>query len=83
MDEQPPAEPQPLRARLAELRGHAGFSGRKLAERLGWDAPMVSKVENSRRGITADETRRWAVECGASPDLVGELALPVSRGGSL
>ncbi|WP_372347128.1 helix-turn-helix domain-containing protein [Streptomyces sp. KL116D] len=64
-----------LGRRLRELRfshpaGH--LTGAQLAQRLGWSAPKVSKLENGRQTATPDDLRAWADATG-HPETFDEL----------
>lgn len=59
--------------RLVALRSRAGLRGKDLAERLGWTATRVSKLENGRQMPTAADVRAWAKACG-EPDEGDALA---------
>lgn len=48
-----------LGKRLRELRQHAGYSGRQLAESLSWPPSKVSKLENGRQTPNDDDIRAW------------------------
>jgi transcriptional regulator with XRE-family HTH domain len=48
-----------LGKRLRELREHAGFSGRQLAESLSWPPSKVSKLENGRQTPSDDDIQLW------------------------
>ncbi|MFZ3562905.1 helix-turn-helix domain-containing protein [Streptomyces sp. BH097] len=64
-----------LGMRLRELRMSAPegrLTGVRLAERLGWTQPKVSKLENGRQTATPDDLRAWADATG-HPDSYGEL----------
>jgi transcriptional regulator with XRE-family HTH domain len=61
-----------LGARLRELRADAGLSGKAFAERLGWSASKVSKIETGKQTPTPDDIRAWAEGAGA-PEVLDEL----------
>ncbi|MFI6816109.1 helix-turn-helix domain-containing protein [Nonomuraea sp. NPDC050328] len=61
---------------MRSIRKDAGLLGRQLAERAGWDASKVSRIECGRRPPSADDVRVWCEVCGAAdqaPDLVSSL----------
>jgi transcriptional regulator with XRE-family HTH domain len=47
-------------SRLRRLREDAGLSGKLLAERLGWPASKVSRLENGRQTATVVDVEAWA-----------------------
>ncbi|GAA1448920.1 helix-turn-helix transcriptional regulator [Nocardiopsis tropica] len=61
-----------LGARLRELRGEAGLSGRTLATRAGWHPSKVSRLEHGRQTASAEDLRLWASVCGR-PDTADAL----------
>ncbi|MER5213715.1 helix-turn-helix transcriptional regulator [Streptomyces sp. NPDC002838] len=61
-----------LGARLRELRADAGLNGKTLAERLGWPASKVSKIETGKQAPSTDDLRALAEALGA-PDALPEL----------
>ncbi|GIH79485.1 helix-turn-helix domain-containing protein [Planobispora longispora] len=63
-----------LGMQLRQLRETARLSGKDLAERLGWQASKVSRLENARQTPTEDDIAQWGRVTGASPELVEELA---------
>jgi transcriptional regulator with XRE-family HTH domain len=59
-----------------ELRNHrqaAGFSGQLLADRLGWSASKVSRIENGVLGVTEVDLVRYAACCGLSAKEIDAL----------
>ncbi|MHA6627075.1 helix-turn-helix domain-containing protein [Pseudonocardia sichuanensis] len=58
--------------RLRRLREDADLSGKLLAERLGWPASKVSRLENGRQTATVSDVEELAVALG--------LAAPVRAG---
>jgi len=63
-----------LATALKDLRIRSGLSGQALGRVLGWTQTRVSRTENDRRRITAEEVTRWADATGASADVRAELA---------
>jgi transcriptional regulator with XRE-family HTH domain len=59
--------------RLRQLREDAELSGKELAERLGWPASKVSRLENGRQTASADDVRAWASALSAPEELRDEL----------
>lgn len=59
--------------RLRQLREEAELSGKELAERLGWPASKVSRLENGRQTASADDVRAWATALSAPTELRDEL----------
>ncbi|MEU9631631.1 helix-turn-helix transcriptional regulator [Streptomyces luteogriseus] len=62
-----------LGARLRELRTEAGFDGKGIAERLGWQRSKVSRLENGKQTPSREDLTAWA-EAAGRPDVVNELA---------
>jgi len=65
---------QALGLQLRELRQHAGLTGRRLAELLGWPPSKVSKLETGRQTPTDEDLRAWAQATGAAGAAEGLLA---------
>jgi transcriptional regulator with XRE-family HTH domain len=66
-----------LGSQLRALRRSAGLNGKTLADRLGWPASKVSKVELGQQSPTPAELVAWATATGApevADALTGELA---------
>jgi len=66
-----------LGAHLRELRRRAGLNGKDFAERLGWTASKVSKLELGQQTPTTVDLRAWVTAAGqpaAAEALTGELA---------
>lgn len=61
-----------LGARLRELRTDAGFDGKGLAERLGWQRSKVSRLENGKQSPSNADLAAWAAAVG-QPQVLGEL----------
>jgi transcriptional regulator with XRE-family HTH domain len=59
--------------RLRRLRENADLSGKQLAERLGWAASKVSRLENGRQTATAADVRAWGEALGLSDAAREEL----------
>ncbi|MBG0817209.1 helix-turn-helix transcriptional regulator [Planomonospora sp. ID82291] len=59
--------------RLRQLREDSRLSGKELAERLGWQASKVSRIENARQTATVDDIRAWGRAVEAAPEIVEEL----------
>ncbi|MFI6322634.1 helix-turn-helix domain-containing protein [Nonomuraea sp. NPDC050556] len=60
-------------AQLRQLREAAGLSGKDLAERLGWQASKVSRLENARQSATDDDVAAWAQAVQAGPETLEAL----------
>ncbi|GGK78458.1 transcriptional regulator [Planomonospora parontospora subsp. parontospora] len=58
---------------LRQLREASRLSGKELAERLGWQASKVSRIENARQTATVDDIGAWGRAVGAAPEIVQEL----------
>lgn len=63
-----------LGKRLRELREHAGYSGRQLAESLSWPPSKVSKLENGRQTPSDDDIRAWTHATDGDADTGALLA---------
>ncbi|GGR54791.1 helix-turn-helix domain-containing protein [Streptomyces roseolus] len=61
-----------LGARLRELRAEAGLNGKELAQRLGWAASKVSRLQAGKQTPSADDLEAWAHAVGR-PGVVVEL----------
>ncbi|MDH2391806.1 helix-turn-helix transcriptional regulator [Streptomyces sp. HNM0663] len=61
-----------LGARLREVRAEAGFDGKGIAERLGWQRSKVSRLENGKQTPSISDLSAWALAV-ERPDLVDEL----------
>lgn len=59
--------------RLRELRVAGGLSGKRLAERAGWPASKVSRIENARQAVTDADVQLWCETTGAPEPVVAEL----------
>lgn len=65
-----------LGARLRELRlscSGGRLTGQQLAQRIGWPASKVSKLENGKQTATPEDLRAWADATG-QPEVYPELA---------
>jgi transcriptional regulator with XRE-family HTH domain len=67
------AQPNGLAARLRTARTRAGLQGKDLAERLGWAASKVSRIENGRQMPSRDDIAAWVAVCGIDEDEASEL----------
>ncbi|MGW8377935.1 helix-turn-helix transcriptional regulator [Streptomyces sp. ODS28] len=66
-----------LGVRLRELRSEAGFDGKGLAARLGWQPSKVSRLETGKQTPSAQELEAWAEAVGnkgVAAELKGRLA---------
>ncbi|MGX2996856.1 helix-turn-helix domain-containing protein [Streptomyces sp. JNUCC 64] len=61
-----------LGARLRELRTEAGFDGKGVAERLGWQRSKVSRLENGKQTPSPADLTAWARAVGR-PEVADEL----------
>ncbi len=59
--------------RLRALRLDAGITGKELADRLGWAASKVSRLEHGRQTASADDIGAWVIACGAAPNVQDDL----------
>ncbi|MFD4604102.1 helix-turn-helix domain-containing protein [Streptomyces sp. NPDC058464] len=62
-----------LGARMRELRTEAGYDGKGIAERLGWQRSKVSRLENGKQTPSREDLEQWA-EAVDRPDVAAELA---------
>jgi transcriptional regulator with XRE-family HTH domain len=60
--------------RLRELRRAAPWTGRQLAEQLGWHPSKISKIESGRQTASEADVTSWARACGAGAELPELLA---------
>lgn len=67
-----------LGAKLRELRRSNGLTGAVLAERLGWPASKVSKLETGRQAPTRDDLTGWVRETSESQDDAEALSAMLS-----
>jgi transcriptional regulator with XRE-family HTH domain len=59
--------------RLRALRLDAGLTGRGLADRLGWAASKVSRLEHGRQTASADDIAAWVMACGGAAEIQDDL----------
>ncbi|MCP2237644.1 helix-turn-helix domain-containing protein [Prauserella halophila] len=62
-----------LREQLREYRIATGLRGAHLANRLQWQQPKISKIENGVQRITDAELKAWLAACEVDPDEVEEI----------
>ncbi len=60
-------------SRLRRLRQDAELSGKQLAERLGWPASKVSRLEHGRQTASVEDVGAWASAVGAAEPVREEL----------
>ncbi|MDF5752311.1 helix-turn-helix transcriptional regulator [Spongiactinospora sp. TRM90649] len=58
---------------LRQLREGAQLSGKELAERLGWQASKVSRLENARQTASEEDVVMWAQAVDAAPESTKKL----------
>lgn len=78
------AKARGLGAELADLRQQAGMTLREVAERLGWSAPTLCRIENGTRDTTPEEVAALLVIykiTGARNDRLVELARTIDQPG--
>ncbi|MGP3957862.1 Scr1 family TA system antitoxin-like transcriptional regulator [Nonomuraea sp. 3N208] len=63
-----------LAARLREIRGMAGITGRDLAQQAGWHFSKVPKLENNKQLPTETDVREWCRICGAESQTMDLVA---------
>ncbi|MFI1813895.1 helix-turn-helix domain-containing protein [Streptomyces sp. NPDC020422] len=61
-----------LGARLRELRAETGLSGKDFAERLGWPASKVSRLQAGKQTPSVGDMEAWARAAG-KPEVIAEL----------
>ncbi|MFC8505650.1 helix-turn-helix domain-containing protein [Streptomyces sp. NPDC057411] len=61
-----------LGARLRELRAETGLSGKDFAERLGWPASKVSRLQTGKQTPSVGDMEAWARAAG-KPEVIAEL----------
>lgn len=59
--------------RLRELRVASGMSGKRLAERAGWPASKVSRIENAKQSVADADVRTWCALTGAADEVATVL----------
>ncbi|MCA1674789.1 MAG: helix-turn-helix domain-containing protein [Actinobacteria bacterium] len=59
--------------RLRELRVASGLSGKRLAERAGWPASKVSRIENAKQAVSDSDVRAWCDITGAPESVAAGL----------
>jgi transcriptional regulator with XRE-family HTH domain len=59
--------------RLRRLREDAGLSGKQLAERLGWPASKVSRLENGRQTASVADIEAWTAALDVPASVRAEL----------
>jgi len=59
--------------RLRRLRQDAELSGKELAERLGWPASKVSRLENGKQTASTEDVRAWAAALDLGIEVRDEL----------
>jgi transcriptional regulator with XRE-family HTH domain len=59
--------------RLRRLREDADLTGKELAERLGWPASKVSRLENGRQTATVADVQAWTSATDVRPETRDEL----------
>ncbi|MBC2876351.1 MULTISPECIES: helix-turn-helix domain-containing protein [Streptomyces] len=60
--------------RLREIRRDAGLYARDVAERTGWYASKVSRLENATTPPSDDDIRAWCRACGAEDQAADIIA---------
>jgi transcriptional regulator with XRE-family HTH domain len=78
------AKARGLGAELADLRAQAGMTLREVADRLGWSAPTLCRIENGTRDTTTEEVAALLVIykiTGARNDRLVELARTIDQPG--
>ncbi|MFG2948174.1 helix-turn-helix domain-containing protein [Streptomyces adustus] len=61
-----------LGARMRELRTEAGYDGKGIAQRLGWQRSKVSRLENGKQTPSREDLQQWA-DAVDRPDTTAEL----------
>jgi transcriptional regulator with XRE-family HTH domain len=71
--ESPSVRERRLARELRVLREGAELSGKDVAAQLGWSASKVSRIENGRTGIRAEDLERLVVLYAVPPDIATVL----------
>jgi transcriptional regulator with XRE-family HTH domain len=61
-------------SRLREIRQDAGFSGRQLAELIGFHFTKISRVEHGGQGLSDADIRTWCLACDAADEIPSLIA---------
>jgi len=69
----PSARERQLARELRRLRAAAGLNGREAAERLGWSASKVSRIETSRTGLSPQDLEQLLALYGVDDDRAAYL----------
>jgi transcriptional regulator with XRE-family HTH domain len=69
----PSARERQLARELRRLRAAVGLNGREAAERLGWSASKVSRIETSRTGVSPQDLEHLLALYGADDDRAAYL----------
>ncbi|RZS34824.1 helix-turn-helix protein [Herbihabitans rhizosphaerae] len=69
------ARARELGQKLRALREKAGLPAYDLADRLGWSASKVSRIESGDRNLAEAQVVRYAAYCGATPNDMDILQL--------
>jgi transcriptional regulator with XRE-family HTH domain len=69
----PSARERQLARELRRLRAAVGLNGREAAERLGWSASKVSRIETSRSGVSLQDLEQLLALYGADDDRAAHL----------
>ena len=65
--------PETLAKRLRQIRAANSLSQADMAEKMGFGSdgvPIISKIENGKRKVSAVELHRWATVCGTTSNAV-------------
>jgi transcriptional regulator with XRE-family HTH domain len=69
----PSARERQLARELRRLRAAVGLNGREAAERLGWSASKVSRIETSRTGVSTPDLEQLLALYGADDERAAYL----------
>src|SRR4051812_1066886 len=69
----PSARERQLARELRRLRAAVGLNGREAADRLGWSASKVSRIETSRTGVSTPDLEQLLALYGADDDRAAYL----------
>jgi len=69
----PSARERQLARELRRLRAAVGLNGREAADRLGWSASKVSRIETSRTGVSTDDLEQLLALYGVDDDRAAYL----------
>ncbi|TCO64969.1 helix-turn-helix domain-containing protein [Actinocrispum wychmicini] len=63
---------------LRRLRESTTLNGKEFANRLGWNAPKVSKLETGKQTASQDDLNAWLAACSVSEETAAHLTVRLS-----